>query len=275
MPRDGKFITKFLGVAIFLILEIASLCMLKSSSVLQNIWINRASFFIMGKLWGAGESVHSHFFLQQQNDALAMENFNLKTELEHYRMKEESGRKDSLQVNFGHEFSYLPAKVTKASRNSAHNYIILDRGSNDGVMPYSGIISDKGVVGIISSVGKNYSYGLTLMNANVSISSRIGRDGAVGPLVWDGRRSKGALFKDLPLHYEINPGDTVFTSGYSLLFPEGIPLGTTGSSHISDGSTNVTKVTLFQDFSLLRYVTIVYNPGREEILELEKAEGML
>lgn len=272
MSKSGNFTTHSIGVAIFILLEIASLALLKRSSILQDIWINKASHFVMGRLWGIDETIHGHFSMMEQNEALAIENFRLRTELEHYKNLEKYHTEDSLMITFGREFKYTPAEITKISRNSAHNYIILNKGSEDGVKPFSGIISEKGIVGIISSVGKNYSYGLTLMNPNISISSRMGREGAVGPMVWDGRHSDGAVFKDLPLHYETSPGDTVFSSGFSSIFPEGIPLGVTGSTAIADGSTNETKVTLFQDFSVLKYVTIVYNPCRDEIRALENME---
>lgn len=41
-------------------------------------------------------------------------------------------------------FTYIPATVVKMSRNNLHNYIILNKGSEDGVRPYSGIISEQG-----------------------------------------------------------------------------------------------------------------------------------
>jgi len=68
---------------------------------------------------------------------------------------------------------------------------------------------------------------------------------------------------------EIAVGDTVYTSGFSSIFPPDIPLGVTGESRIVNGSTSEIKVRLFEDFSSLRYVTIVENLGREEIRQLE------
>ena len=68
---------------------------------------------------------------------------------------------------------------------------------------------------------------------------------------------------------EFAPGDTVFTSGFSSIFPAGIPLGTIVDSKIVNGATYDIKVSLFEDFSSVRYITIVENTGREEIEELE------
>lgn len=76
--------------------------------------------------------------------------------------------------------------------------------------------------------------------------------------------------RNLPLHHEINPGDTVWTSGFSSVFPSDIPVGVTGKVRLIDGSTNEVSVRLFQDFSALRYVIITENLDREEIAAVEK-----
>jgi len=273
MPRDSKFILRLTDAAIFIFLEIAALAMLHKSATLQDIWLNRASHFVMAKLWSGSENLRNHFSLKKQNEALYLDNFRLSQELLKYKQRDEAmAEAAGIKVADDRNFNYLPATVTKISRNNSHNYIILNKGSEDGVKPYSGIISGSGVVGIISAVGRNYSYGLTLMNSNISISARVGRTGMVGPVVWDGRNSNGAVLMDMPLHFDIQPGDTLYTSGFSSIFPPDIPIGITGNSSVADGSTNETDVTLFQDFSSLRYVTVVENPARDELEELEKGE---
>ena len=103
----------------------------------------------------------------------------------------------------------------------------------------------------------------------MSISARIGKTGISGPMVWDGIHSNGALLKEIPLHFEIAAGDTVYTSGFSSIFPPDIPLGVAGESRIVNGATSEIKIRLFEDFSALRYVTIVENLGRNEMKTLE------
>ena len=57
----------------------------------------------------------------------------------------------------------------------------------------------------------------------------------------------------------------MYTSGHSLLFPPDIPLGVAGGSRVINGATNEITVTLFQDFSSVRYVTVVHNDSFDEI----------
>ena len=138
--------------------------------------------------------------------------------------------------------------------------------------PQSGVITSSGIVGIVDAVDKHYSYGMSFMNTGISISARLGNEGAVGPLTWDGITMDGAVLKEIPLQYKYSPGDTVWTSGNSMLFPPDIPLGIAGSSKVVNGAVNEIEVELFQSFAALRYVTVVSNSGREEIMYLENLE---
>ena len=272
MPKNSKSFLPLITAAIFIGMEIAAVAMLKSSSDLQDVWLNRASHKVIGRLWSGGETVRNHFSLARQNDALMEENFELRERIRDFELAREASVEANLSASGDRRFVYIPATVVKMSRNSMHNYIILNKGSEDGVTTHSGIITGKGVVGIISAVDKHYSYGLTLMNTSVSVSSRIGRSGMVSPLVWDGVNTNRGMLKDIPLHYTIEPGDTVVTSGFSNIFPADRPVGITGETEIVYGSTSQTAVTLFQDFGALRYVTIVQNPARDEVSSLEKRE---
>lgn len=274
MPR-GSVISKVISAAIFIFLEVAAIGLISRTSTLQNIWLNRLSHRIMVSTWGVGENIRYYFQLAGQNEDLARENFELSRQLDYYRnlypeenAKAVRGREDDI-------FTYIPARIIKISRNSQHNYIILNKGYEDGVLPNSGIITNDGVVGIVDAVDKHYSYGLSLMNSKVSVSARIGKEGVVAPLVWNGITADGGLLKNIPMQFEIMPGDTIRTSGISEIFPGDIPLGVTIGSESVDGVVKDASVRLFQDFSSVRFVTISCNPKREEIGQLEKKEEKL
>ena len=97
----------------------------------------------------------------------------------------------------------------------------------------------------------------------------------MAPLVWNGITADGGLLKNIPMRFEITPGDTIRTSGISEIFPGDIPLGVTIGSESVDGVVKDASVRLFQDFSSVRFVTISCNPKREEIGQLEKKEEKL
>ena len=275
MPKDRKIIPTILSAAIFIIMEVAALNMLANNNAIQRLWFAQAAHRFMAKAWGASEEIKYYFSLKKQNEMLAAENFFLNEKLRFYSERLTEMAQSSLQLpESGNEggFEYQNASIVKISNNKQHNYIIIDKGSEDGITTRSGILTSQGVVGIIDAVSKHYSYALSFRNADVSISARLGQEGAVGPLIWDGHSTNGAILKEIPLQYKFQPGDTVWTSGYSSIFPPDIPLGVTGDSRIVNGATNEIKVTLFQDFTALRFVTVVNNRNLEDIEELEAHE---
>ena len=104
----------------------------------------------------------------------------------------------------------------------------------------------------------------------MSISARLGKNGSVGSMSWDGMSRNRALLNEIPHHIELHEGDTVYTSGYSAIFPPQIPLGTIGKARIVNGATYEIEVTMLEDLESLRYAIIVNNVGRDEIKSLEK-----
>lgn len=270
MANGRGFIRTLSIAATFIILEVAALYLLKGSSSLQNTWFNRMSYQAVNVLWRHWGDVKTYFSLKDLASEQAREN----TELlkENARLK---ARLDELNSSVASPasvkgFRFIPAIVTKMSDNTQHNYFILDKGSIDGVKPQSGVITAKGVVGIVTAVDKHYSYGMSLLNNEVSVSARAGAEEMVAPLSWDGMHKGRALLRELPLHSGIEPGDTVWTSGFSTLFPAGIPIGIAGETKVINGSTNETEVFLLERLNDVRFVTVVDNIGAEEISRLEK-----
>lgn len=270
--RKGKIIHYIINAAIFIGLEIAALTMLKHNGELQSTWLGQAGQGFMGWIWGGTQKISDYFSLREQNEALAEENFRLQLQLARFA---DQAQEDSLSAmlpvdNIAGDYLFIHAPVRKISNNSQHNYIILGKGMEDGVRKGDGVITSQGAVGIIDAVSENFSYARSFKNHDMSVSARLGRDGAVGPLSWDGKSRNKALLREIPHHIMLTPGDTVYTSGMSSLFPADIPLGTTGASKIVNGSTYEIAVELFEDYSSLRYVVIAGNLGFEEIRTLEK-----
>ena len=269
--RKGNFIPHVITAAIFIALEVAALAMLNNNGTLQRMWFSEAAQSFMGSVWGSTQKVKDYFHLSSANDSLALENHALRVRVEQL---EEDLAASAVQMpvfskgRTGH-YSYIPANIMKISNNTQHNYMIIGKGAADGVTEGAGVITGKGAVGIIDAVSEHFSYARSFKNHEMHISARLGRGGAVGPLSWNGRSSSGAILKEIPHHVEFHPGDTVYTSGYSSIFPADIPLGTAGKARIVNGATYEIDVTLFEDFASLRHVTIVENLGRDEMKRLE------
>ncbi len=271
MAKERSIVPVIFILAVFIILEVASLCLVSSNGSLQKIWIARQGHRFQAKVWGGTQGIMQYFSLKKQNQALAEENYQLTMALGDKAAALRDIGADSLAARLGShtDFRYISATIVKVSRNRQHNYLIIDKGSEDGIHLQDGLVTPSGIVGIVDAVDKHYSYAISFMNPEISISARLGTDGAVGPLSWDGKSRSGGVLKEIPLQFKFQPGDTVYTSGYSAIFPPDIPIGTTGDARVVNGATNEIKVNLFQDVSTLKYVIVVENIGREEIMSLE------
>ena len=269
--RKGNFIQHVITAAIFIALEVAALAMLYYNGTLQRMWFSEAAQGFMGSVWGSTQKVKDYFHLSSTNDSLALENHALRVriaQLEETLVESGLDMPESKDSKTRH-YSYIPASIMKISNNKQHNYMIIGKGAADGVTEGAGVITSKGAVGIVDAVSEHFSYARSFKNHEMSISARLGRGGAIGPLSWNGRTSAGAILKEIPHHVEFHEGDTVYTSGHSSIFPADIPLGTTGKAKIVNGATYEIEVTLFEDFAALRHVTIVENLGRDEMKTLE------
>ena len=272
MPKERSVVQDILTVAVFIILEVAAVLMLSHNNQIQRLWVARISHGFMAQTWGATQSVSNYFSLKRQNDELALENDRLQKLVRGYEMAARQADPASKPVLADDGFNYIPATIIKSSVNTQHNYLIIDKGSEDGVVRNSGVITPKGVIGIVDAVSSHYSYAISFLNIELFISARLGNSGAVGPLAWDGTSSDRAILKEIPLQFKFAPGDTVYTSGYSTIFPPDIPIGVAGDSKIINGATNEIEVDLFQNHKALKYVTIVSNARAAEIEAIEKQE---
>ena len=274
MLKKSSTVSIILTAAIFILLEVAALSMVIHAGELQNIWVSRFSHRVMNTLWGSSESVRDYFSLKGQNESLAQENYRLNLQVARMRqaLGLEADEFDIVGDGYAGAFRFIPAAIVKMSRNKQHNYLIIDKGYEDGVRPQSGVVTSRGAIGIVEAVEKHYSYCISFMNSSFNVSSRIGSQGAVGPLAWDGHSSNKAILHEIPLQTIFSQGDTVFTSGYSSIFPPDIPLGIITGSSIQDGTMYDIYVTLLEDQTALRYITIVDHTGRDEIIPLEQME---
>ncbi|PKO96757.1 MAG: rod shape-determining protein MreC [Bacteroidetes bacterium HGW-Bacteroidetes-7] len=252
-------------IILFLSLEVVSILLIANDSVFQRVKISGALMYFKSSISSATSDVRYYFGLKEKNEILLNENQQLREQLSKYKTKAEMA--DTLEgfSSVNPDFTYIPAKIISNSTNKLNNYIIINRGRRHGVQKDMGVISPVGVVGVVSSVSDNYSYIISFLNINQSVSARIEPSGAFGPLSWEGRSSDYATLTQVPYHIRVSVGDTVFTSGFSTLYPPDVPLGTIRRSSVIMGTHHSFQVKLFQNFNSLRYVSVVVNNKKEEL----------
>ena len=131
------------------------------------------------------------------------------------------------------------------------------------------VTTNDGVTGIIVGSSDNFSVAMSLLNLDFRLSARIRSNGYFGSLSWDGRNTGEALLSEIPQHAPVVQGDTIETTAYSAIFPEGIMIGTISNFERSGSDFYSIRVSLATDFSRLTHVNIIGNLRREEQLQLE------
>ena len=259
---------RFSSLFVFLVLEIACFMMVvKYNQRQSDVYFNTVNQFT-GFLDEKTSQVYQYFKLYDENIRLARENARLFERLTNAGIRDtflqDSVFDDKQQL----QYLFMPAKVVKNSTNSNHNYMILDKGEKDGVVPNSGVVTEHGVVGIVRKVSKNYCVAMSILHRQTKISARIRNKGFFGPLTWKSTDAWMFDLEDIPKHAPVAKTDTVETSGYSSLFPKGIMIGTIEKLSMEPGS-NFFSITVrsHQDMSNLQHVYIVKNLLAKEQLE--------
>jgi rod shape-determining protein MreC len=180
---------------------------------------------------------------------------------------------DSMNQPALKQYTFLMAQVISNSIAQPNNYITINRGSYDGVKPEMGVIDQNGVVGIVNVVGPHASRVISLLNPHMRLSCKLQRSGFYGSLVWDGKSPRYAVLEELPKHITYHKGDTIVTSGYSAVFPEGIIVGTVEglARDLSDSFVSL-RIKLTTNFSQLSSVRVITNSMRDQIDALRRAE---
>ena len=256
------------AIVLFILLETLSIVLVVRGGVVQRFKVLGAVRSVESWCWQHTGRIGSYFSLRPENERLAAENLQLRQQLSRYAAAQ--SELDSVVRFVEPPFTYIGATVIRNSVDRQHNYLILDRGAKEGVEPGMGVVTARGVVGIVSAVSRHYAYVLSLLNTEQSVSAKLAGSGSFGPLTWPGTEPDKAVLQEIPVHIQAAPGDTVYTSGYSTIYPPDIPIGSVAGSKISQGSSQELTVRLFEDFRSLHSVYIVANNHRQELEELHE-----
>lgn len=260
---------------VFLLLAGISCYMLFRGNPYQQAVFMTSAGRVTSGIYSAANSVTGYFHLRSINDdlqqrlaTLEMENLNLHRQLRraNEQLFADSVKPDSVLA----PYEFIIARVINNSITRPNNFITLDRGALDGIAPEMGVVDQNGIVGIVNVAGPHTARIISLLNSDLRLSCKVKGSDAFGSLVWDGRSPRRAVLEELPRHVEFAPGDTIITSGFSDVFPEGIPVGTV-IEQMRDADDNFysLRIELLTDFATLSTVRVIRNFMKEEIRATE------
>lgn len=268
-----NFIIDHYHWALFLLLEVIGLTLFFSRDGYQRASFISSTNTIVGWIYEGKSKVTTFFDLTQTNRELTSANVylnlrvkQLQDELENYK---DSGTTRSDSVNPLAGYKLIPAKVVHNSLHLKDNLLTIDKGTADGVDKDMGVVSGNGVVGIVYKAGPHYSVVIPVLNSQSSISCMIEHRRYFGYLHWTGGASNMAYVDDVPRHAHFKLYERMVTSGYSTVFPEGVPVGKIIHVFNSpDGVSYRIQVHLYTNFATLRDVMVIDNEKVTEQVEL-------
>ena len=263
----------------FLLLAGVSCVMLFRSNPYQQSGYMTSAGAVSSSVYSAANGVTGYFNLrtingdlQERLSLLEMENLSLRRRLQR---AEELAYADTVTPDSAlTPFRFITARVINNSIAHSNNFLTINRGSDDGIAPEMGVVDQNGVVGIVNVTGRHTARVISLLNSDLRLSCKVKGSDAFGSLVWDGKSPRRAVLEELPRHVEFAVGDTIITSGYSVVFPEGIPVGTV-VEQMRDADDNFysLRVELLTDFATLSTVRVIENFLKDEIEEGETDRG--
>ncbi|MDO7877069.1 rod shape-determining protein MreC [Hymenobacter sp. ASUV-10] len=298
------FLFRFRGVLVFSLLQIISLYLYVTNSSYQRAAFFNSANTYAGMLLARRTQVTDYFHLAEQNQALLAENAGLRQQL--FRPDTTGREADSVQIPpdpadslhrpryrrpaarpdtvvlalqklaaLDPAYPLIPARVINGTLRNVDNYLTLNVGSANGVQAGQGVVASNGVVGRVKVVSEHYATVASILHSKVLVTAKIKRDGTVGSVHWPGDDPTVALLDYIPRQNKVLRGDTIITSGYNSIFPEGLFIGKV-ESFIKEPDKNfwTVRVRLGVDFTRLTYVYVVRPRAKAERDTLEAGTGI-
>ena len=258
---------KYQFFVLFILLEVFSVILLSRSYNYHGSLAHNTTSDFTGSIFTSYGNITDYLSLTDENKVLAEENAMLKNMLSSSFLET-----DTQYVYRDSMYRYIPVKVVSNSVSRSNNFILINKGSKHGIEKEMGVVSSTGITGIVIGVSENFSTIMSMLHRNMRISGRIKNSGQLVNVVWDNNDYLFGTVIDIPSHIKLNEGDSIVTSGNSLIFPKGIMIG-----EIESHQTNVNKnlstadILFSTDFNSIKHLFVIENimkPEQDSLLNL-------
>lgn len=250
----------------FLLFGISLLFTIQSHTYHKSKFISSANF-LTGGIYNSINNITGYFDLKTQNQLLAEENKRLRSFLSNTRSFNDSVFIDSLM--FEKSYRFYTSNIIKNSYALSNNILTINKGENDSIKQDFGVISSKGIIGIVDNTSGNYATVISILNTTIKISAQLKKSNHFGTLKWNGRSPEYTQLIDIPKIAPVKVGDTISTSGRSSIFPKDVPIGIVENFQLDQAENYYEiNVKLFNDMTNIEHVYIIENVDSDEITNL-------
>ena len=266
-----RFFYVYRAFFIFLLLE--TYCLYH---IVTNKSYHKSTYLNATQAWSSGiytffDDLSQYLNLSNENNNLAEENAILRKHLEAFLSVDELPMglvTDSLLQN---KFEVIPAKVINNPVNLIDNYFTINKGKEDGVKERMGVITNKGVVGVVKDVSEHFSIAMSLMNTQLRVPAKIKGQYQFGYVQWNGDNINETQLWNISNYLDVKKGDTVTSTSSSHKFPENTKIGVVKDIVSVKGKPYYDiNVILTNDIQQLHYVYLIENKFKKEQKKLEK-----
>lgn len=166
-------------------------------------------------------------------------------------------------LDFKTDFSYktIFAQVIGRSPDSWHKQIILNKGSDDGVILGRGVLTERGIIGQVTKLALHSAIVQLIFNPDWRMGVKLARLGQYGVL--NGNYPGPASLQFITVDSQVQVGDEVVTSGVCIdtdncPYPENFPVGKVVEVRRDPNQVDlVVKVEFYEDLSGIREVFVL------------------
>jgi rod shape-determining protein MreC len=260
------FFRKHYYYFLFVALEVISLILLGNYNAYQNSALSRVSGGIAGSVLEAYSNFFEYFSLKRVNHILSEDNARMhSSRMEAFYQADTNTffHKDTI---YRLEYRYISARVISNSTHKRNNFLMLNKGKNQGIEVHMGVIIGNRIVGQVVSVSSHFSWVMSLLNKDSRISGKFKKNDQLVNIEWSGGNYRKGDVREIPKHVQIMKGDTIITSGNSDIFPQGLLIGTIDTYNlVQDDNFNNATMLFATDFNSLSYVEVVIDlMGKEK-----------
>ena len=282
MDKLLEFLHKYRHWFVFLILETIALVTYLSGSLYSRSLGWYATSAVFGRVNELMTEGWSYVGLRPRNEELLRENARLRTaytllarqmqDAEAHGLLPRLHATDSLPID---PSAVIIARVVNRVTHTNEVYYTINKGRRDGIETDMGVMSASGVVGAVMAVSDHYALVIPVLNPKIRLACTLLGQEVSGTLTASSSpNTNEAILSNVPPHAHPQIGDTITTSGYSYLFPEGMMVGTIADSvparlKGSAGTFANYPVHLSTDFQGLRYVYVIREKPTHEVRALE------
>ena len=267
MQQIVNFILRNKSFLFFLILfSFSVLFTIQNHSYHKSKFVNSANF-LSGGIYNSVNSISQYFDLKTHNQLLQDENNRLKSILYNSSQNIDSSYTENLR--YSSRYKLTPAVIIKNNYTFSNNILLIDKGKRDSIQQDFGVITSKGILGIIDHTSHKYATVLSILNTKSKISAQLKKTNQYGTLEWNGKSPEIVQLVDIPSKALLAKGDTIITSGRSAIFPKGVPIGTIEDYKL-DAAEDFYEIniTLFNDMTNIEHVHVIQNEDTLEISNL-------